>query len=92
MKKSLIVMAVLLVLGLSGCTSQQPFGRSRAPGLEYSQYEIERLHRLHQTERFDPYVDTRSGPELVGVRPPGFEKPRPDPANVRDWSPQLWQP
>ncbi|HZZ74181.1 MAG TPA: membrane or secreted protein [Pirellulales bacterium] len=39
--------------------------------------------QLHSAERFDPYPDNDAGPTMEGVRPPGFDRPWPEPVQAR---------
>jgi len=36
-----------------------------------------------QLQKFDPFPDTRIGPRIAGLRPPGFRKPVSEPARSR---------
>ncbi len=39
-----------------------------------------------RTQKFDPFPDTRVGPRVAGLRPPGYRKPISEPARSRQQS------
>ena len=65
-------LALLLVV-ISGCGWLRP--RGSGPGDIYYQRNNAVLH--------DPYPDNDAGPEMVGVRPREYQKPRAEPVRSR---------
>ena len=43
----------------------------------------------HRAQKFDPLPDTRIGPRIAGLRPPGYRKPISEPARSRGQAKQL---
>ena len=67
----------LLALGflaLAGCQS------TAAPSLAHPGPA---KAKQNQAVRFDPYPENEMGPPMVGVRPPDYENPIPEPARAR---------
>lgn len=76
----LLVWVVVMAGVAGGCSSS---GRTNlfAPGpAPYQQ---------RQAERFDPYAEKESGPEVVGARPREYQKPPSEPSRAR-WMPWSW--
>lgn len=74
------VLSLLLVV-ISGCGWMRPYGYS--PGDIHTQRNNAVLH--------DPYPDNDAGPEMVGVRPPSFQKPRDETIRSRYMRDQWWE-
>ena len=74
MAKSLQALLLTLVCAAaSGCSLARPNWLHPGPTLEQQQRAV----------LFDPYVDNDLGPEVVGVRPPGFQKSRAEPVRAK---------
>lgn len=71
---------VLLVVGAIGCT------------LPNAQYQPPRTVRQQQLEatQWDPYAAVEAGPEIVGGRPRGFERPASEPVRARSRRETRW--
>jgi len=46
-------------------------------------------YQQRQAERFDPYAEKETGPEIVGARPRDYQKPPSEPSRAR-WMPWNW--
>jgi len=76
---SLLLMGILL-LGVAGCRSVSPPNWLHPGPAAYQQ---------STAERYDPYPENETGPEIVGARPREFQKPPPESARAR-WIPWKW--
>jgi len=81
--------AGLLVLGMIvGCQNQKGEQTVALPSLTHPRSaEIQQKRAL----RYDPYPETNVGPEMVGVRPRGYEDP-PAEASRSRWERQDLSP
>lgn len=70
-------LAMVLLLGVCGCRNLAPPSFSR-PGPAQSQQS--------RAQRFDPYPENDPGPEIVGARPRGYERPPAEVHRAR-WAP-----
>lgn len=81
-KRCVLLCAAVVAFGMTGCAS------------------VDRPNWLHpgpspvqqsRAERFDPYPENESGPQIVGARPREYEKPMPEAmrAQQRPW-PWRW--
>jgi hypothetical protein len=61
------------LLSLSGCHSV----KSQLTSPPANQQAEKRM------KKFDPFPDTRIGPRVAGLRPPGYRKPMSEPARSR---------
>ncbi len=79
--KSLIstIALVLLGAGTVGCSTSLGPSNLTNPGTAAFQQG--------KAQRFDPYPENEAGPELVGVRPPDYLVPPPEPKRAR-W---IWE-
>lgn len=97
------LLALSAALGLAGCAGKKPHPLHPAarpyvppPGTHTSPYAgwykpgSYEQYRLNQAETFDPYPDNKLGPEIVGGRPPGFQKPRNEVMRSQWWNPISW--
>jgi hypothetical protein len=69
------VSCLVWVLALGGCQTMEsplakPTGTAARPPKK-------------QLHKFDPFPDTRIGPRVAGLRPPGYRKPVSEPARSR---------
>ncbi|MDG2408760.1 MAG: hypothetical protein P8M53_07130 [Pirellulales bacterium] len=65
-------------LFLAGCQSfQSPLAPLATPAAGTTQRTENRM------KKFDPFPDTRVGPRVAGLRPPGYRKPISEPARSR---------
>ncbi len=76
-KRQSVALAVILVVGISGCRGLVPPNWSHPGPAQYQQA---------QAERFDPYPENEPGPKIVGARPLEYEKP---PAEVLRVQPSI---
>jgi hypothetical protein len=75
----LVVAAVLTALGLGGCAGTgTPKVASPGPARD----------QRARAQRFDPYPEKESGPELVGSRPREYDRPLAEPvrSQFERWS------
>jgi len=75
----LLLMGILL-LGVAGCRSvSRPNWLHPGPA----------AFQQSTAERYDPYPENETGPQIVGARPREFQKPPPESARAR-WIPWNW--
>ena len=81
--------AVMVATLASGCASlARPNWFSPGPA----------AYQQRLAEQYDPYPEKDAGPDMVGVRPPGFREPAPEPLRARPverfsnsrWLPWNW--
>ncbi len=75
-----LLFALLFCALLAGCNASRP--RWLHPGPTSYQQQRAVL--------FDPYADNDLGPEVVGNRPPGFQKPRSEPEKANLFNDSWW--
>jgi hypothetical protein len=77
-----LLLVLAITLASSGCT--QHLGRPQwgNPGTTEAQRQRANL--------FDPYADNDLGPEVVGARPRGFQKPRAEAARTPLLRDTMW--
>jgi len=79
-KLSAFLLAAVVAVGAAGCTSvSTPNWLHPGPA----------PHQQSRAERFDPYPQNESGPEIVGARPREYQKPPPEVSRAR-WLPWSW--
>jgi hypothetical protein len=78
----LILLGLVLSTGLSGCVRNLAGPEWGNPGTGTAQRSRAAI--------FDPYVDNDLGPEVVGVRPRDFQKPRAEPAKTPLLRDTIW--
>ena len=69
--KAMVVVQVCLAL--TGCSLGRPNWGHPGPT----------AYQQHRATLFDPYADNDAGPEVVGARPPDFQKPLAEPVRSR---------
>jgi hypothetical protein len=75
MKTSVLLLVVVAILaGASGCSDMSPPDLFNAGPARYQQM---------RAQRFDPYPENDIGPEVVGGRPLGYQKPVAEPSRAR---------
>jgi hypothetical protein len=67
MKRLTLILLSILVLNVTGCASLSHTSWC-CPGTAEDQ--------KHRAEVYDPFPQAGYGSEMMGVRPPGFERPR----------------
>ncbi len=80
---ALVANFYLILTPLAGCRSwEKPRWDNPGPA------ELQR----QTAEKYDPYPEPNVGQEIVGSRPPGYEKPLSEPERSRrkPWLPELW--
>ena len=69
------VPCLLGALVLGGCqTMESPLAKSTGTAAQSPKKQL---------QKFDPFPDTRIGPRVAGLRPPGYRKPISEPARSR---------
>ena len=74
-----LILAAALMLGAAGCRGMGPDWLHPGPA-EFQQ---------SRAERFDPYPENETGPQIVGARPREYQKPATEPSRAR-WIPWNW--
>jgi len=69
-----LLLTAVVAFGLAGCGHVR-WPRLVGPG----PIAVQRYEALE----YDPYPENDLGPPVVGVRPPGYEEPMPEPARSR---------
>ena len=79
MRKSLALF-VLIVVAAAGCQSTGTPNWYDPGSTEYQQ---------SSAQRFDPYPEPDTGPEIMGGRPREYAQPIAEPSRAR-WNPRTW--
>lgn len=79
-KLSRLLLLTLIALALAGCRSVSPPDWAHPGPAGYQQ---------SMAERYDPYPENETGPQIVGARPREYQKPPPETSRAR-WLPWNW--
>ncbi len=75
-----VMLAGALLMGVAGC---------RSVSLPNWFHPGTAAYQQGTAERFDPYPENETGPQIVGARPREFQKPPPEAQRAR-WIPWNW--
>ena len=73
---SLFTLVVVLAT-VAGCSTSSGRTNLFCPGPA--------AYQQRRAERFDPYAERETGPEIVGARPREYDRPVAEPARARWW-------